>query len=409
MNTSTEHPATLSNAQANGTLSDRVRGLRLPTASEGGNRTTWLPWTLCLLLGVSTGVLAWKAFAPGQGAAASGKPADAAASGTKTGEVAASGDVALEAKGNIIPAHQIQVSPKVSGMVEELYIEEGRQFKQGETLAVLEKQNYQYAVDRARANLERARAQMEAARQRRDELQAGNRPEEIAAAKASLGEAEAQRDQLLLEWKRNRELKTGNALAAREYEQAEYAYKAMDQRAAKLRQDFELMAKGAREERRAAAAAELRQAEADVSHAEADLLTAQWNYDNCTVRAPVTGTILIKRAEKGNLVQPMAFSGSTSLCDMADLSDLEVELSIQERDIANVKVGQKCRIRPEAFQQRVYEGQVDRLMPIADRSKGAITVRAKVVLPKEEAQGTYLKPEMSVIVSFLKEQASNKK
>lgn len=380
------------------TLSDRVRGLRLPENSNGGG-WNWLPWTLCALLAVSTGVFAFRSFA--QPADASDKTKDAATE-TKTAGSAASGDVALEAKGYIIPAHQIQVSPKVSGMVEELYIEEGKSFKKGDTLAVLEKKNYEYAVDRAKAQQSRAQAALEAAKQRRDEIQKGNRPEEIEAAKAALSEAEAQRDQLQLEWKRNSGLKSGNALAIREYEQAEYAYKAQEMRAIKFRKEYDLMVKGPREERRAAAEAEVKQAEAEVKHAEAELRTAQWNYDNCTVVAPVSGTILVKRAEMGNLVQPMAFSGSTSLCDMADLADLEVELSIQERDISHVSVGQLCRIRPEAYQQRIYEGKVDRLMPIADRAKGAITVRVKVTLPKDEKQGSYLKPEMGVIVSFVK-------
>ncbi len=379
-------------------LSDRVRGLRLPENSSGGGRN-WLPWTLCAFLAVSTGVFAIRSM--GRPADPSAKSKDAAAEAKAAGS-ATSGDVALEAKGYIIPAHQIQVSPKVSGMVEELYIEEGKSFKKGETLAVLEKSNYEYAVDRARAQLGRALANLEAAKQRRDEIQSGNRPEEIEAAKAALAEAEALRDQFQLEWKRNSGLKFGNAVAMREYEQAEYAYKAQDMRAVKLRKEYDLMVKGAREERRAAAEAEVKQAEAEAKHAEAELRTAQWNLDSCTVVAPVSGTILVKRAEMGNLVQPMAFTGSTSLCDMADLSDLEVELSIQERDISHVSAGQLCRIRPEAYQQRTYEGKVDRLMPIADRAKGAITVRVKVTLPKDEKQGSYLKPEMGVIVSFMK-------
>ncbi len=42
-------------------------------------------------------------------------------------------------------------------------------------------------------------------------------------------------------------------------------------------------------------------------------------------------------------------------------------------------------------------------MPIADRAKGAIPVRVKLInVPKEE-EGVYLKPEMGVIVSFLKQ------
>ena len=60
-----------------------------------------------------------------------------------------SGDVALESKGYIIPAHQILVSPKVSGMVESLRIEEGLRVKKGEVLAKLESVDYQADCRRA--------------------------------------------------------------------------------------------------------------------------------------------------------------------------------------------------------------------------------------------------------------------
>jgi multidrug resistance efflux pump len=90
---------------------------------------------------------------------------------------------------------------------------------------------------------------------------------------------------------------------------------------------------------------------------------------------------------------------------MADLSDLEVDLNIQERDIARVRVGQKCRVRAEAFPERVYEGYVDRLMPIADRAKGALPVRVKIQVPPEE-EGVYLRPEMGAIVTFLSQTAT---
>ena len=97
----------------------------------------------------------------------------------------------------------------------------------------------------------------------------------------------------------------------------------------------------------------------------------------------------------------MAFNISASLCDLADLSDLEVDLSIQERDISKVFAGQKCQVRAKAFPDRFYDGVVDRLMPIADRAKGAIPVRVKIQVPREE-EGKYLKPEMGTVVTFLK-------
>ena len=143
------------------------------------------------------------------------------------------------------------------------------------------------------------------------------------------------------------------------------------------------------------------EAAADVNVAKARLRKALWRLDNCTIRRPIDGTILTKKAELGNLVNPLAF-GATSgaICEMADLADLEVELDITERDVSKVKKGMPCRVRAEAYPDRPYDGVVDRLMPIANRAKGAVPVRVKVRVPKDE-EGVYLKPEMGAVVSFL--------
>ena len=120
-------------------------------------------------------------------------------------------------------------------------------------------------------------------------------------------------------------------------------------------------------------------AKAEVMQAEADLAKAEWRLGNCTIVAPISGTILKKNAEEGNIVNPIAFNGSFSLCEMADLSDLEVDLSIQERDdLPACTKGRQCKVRAEAFPDRVYDGVVSRLMPIADRAKGAMPVRVKL-------------------------------
>jgi hypothetical protein len=58
----------------------------------------------------------------------------------------------------------------------------------------------------------------------------------------------------------------------------------------------------------------------------------------------------------------------------------------------------------EPFRQKHpggYAGRVSRLMPIADRAKGAVPVRVKIDIPDGEV-GEYLRPDMSVLVSFYK-------
>jgi multidrug resistance efflux pump len=194
-----------------------------------------------------------------------------------------------------------------------------------------------------------------------------------------------------------------DAMTQKEIEQARFAHDAMKRRVERLRFALKIMNRGAREEKRRAAESELKAAEADVEK-------AKWRWDNCIIRAPISGHILTKKAEKGNVVNPLAFSIAASLCEMADLGDLEIDLSIQERDIAQIEKGQLCTVMPEAFQNHEpfrklhphgYDGYVIRLMPIADRSKGAINVRVKVEIPKDEV-GKILKPEMSVVVLFQK-------
>jgi len=304
---------------------------------------------------------------------------------TATPPVAASGDVVLESKGYVIPAHQILVSPKVTGMVKELKLVEGMTVKEGDILAILESDEFQADYDRTQANLELAR-------QRLRELENGTRPDEIKQAEAELAEARAQLVDLEPNYRRAQELRQKNIVTEREVQTAESQYTATMRRVDRLQLGLALLREGPRIERIDAARAEVKQA-------EADLTKTAWRLGNCTIRAPVSGTILKKNAERGNIVNPMAFNGSFSLCELADLSDLEIDLSIQERDVSRVFTGQKCRIRAEAWPERSYEGFVSRLMPIADRAKGAIPVRVKVTVPAGE-QGQFLKPEMSAVVSF---------
>jgi HlyD family secretion protein len=393
-----------SSARPRGQLGDRVRSLRLSHLPE--RRTNYWNYVIGggLLLLLSVGAYSYRTrlqewLASGDvspPAAKATEPADTATTTLKpvatpltptAGAEPTKGEIALESKGHIVPAHQILVSPQVSGRIMSLDVEEGRRVTKGDVLAVLESTDYEADVARAKATV---RLQQEKLR----ELENGNRPEEIEQAEAELGEAAATLVQLTAEFKRSTDLRKNNSITAQQYELAESQYKAMQQKVQRLTSRLALLKIGERVER-------IEVAKAELAQAQADLVKAEWRLGNCTIRAPISGTILKKNAEEGNIVNPIAFNGSFSLCEMADLSDLEVDLNIQERDISAIEVGQKCRIRAEAWPDRVYHGVVDRLMPIADRAKGAVPVRVKVSVSADE-EGIYLKPEMGAIVTFLK-------
>lgn len=392
-------------------LKAKVASLRL-SSTEKRPLPSRLPWALCVVLVCSTLYFANRSqrpatavesttAAPGQPDAAppkDGAPANAVAPGgpaappgaptatpPSAGTKVAPDQIALESKGYIVPAQQILVSPKVSGMLVSLNIVEGRRVAKGDILAQIETTEYDADVARVKANLALATARLL-------ELENGSRPEEKDQARADLNEAEQNLVQLRAAWERARNLKMKKAISDGDYDQAETQFKATEQRVTRLRSALDLILNGPRQER-------IEQARAEVAQAQADLKKAQWRLDNTTVRAPISGTILKKNAEEGNIVNPVAFNGSFSLCDMADLSKLEVDLSINERDIGRVFTKQRCEVTADAYPNRKYVGVVDRVMPIADRAKGTVSVRVRLTIPAEE-EGIFLKPDMAALVRF---------
>lgn len=382
-------------------LSDRVQSLRLPDrVAARKSPFANIPWVLCAVLAGTTAYFALNQAPAGKQNPVAVNPSqqpmtptmpNKATPGTPVAPPKSDSDIALEGKGYIIPISLILVSPKVGGTVTELYIQEGKRVKKGELLAEIEDTEF-------RADRDRVKAQVEGAKHRLDELWK-YREKEISQAKAEMDDSIAQREQLFLEYKRAQSLKTISALAPKEYEQAESAYKSMDFRVERLKLAYDLLRQGPRDERIAAAKKE-------VAQWEAELTKAQWKFDNCQVVAPISGIILSKKAEKGNQVNPSAFSNglSASLCEMADLTKLEVDLSIAERDISKIFAGQKCKIRAEAYMDRYYEGVVSRVMPTADRAKGAVPVRVLIDVPVAE-EGQFLRPEMGAIVTFMNDKA----
>jgi multidrug resistance efflux pump len=394
---------------ANGELRNRVQQLRLDNqlgAKTGSGGASWLPWTLCAFLALTWAGVAVRSYrAAPHDSAAVAEPTTSP--GTKTTASAATasptteaGTIQLEVKGYLVPAQQIAVSPiDVGGRLIELNFVEGTRYPEGYVLAKIDAQSYEAARNESAAMLVAAKQRREAAEQKLAEM-TNIRTAEIEQVKAQIAEADALK--VLAEADYTRLMNSPTSRQERDKALADR--RTTVARLDKLRADLEILERG-RPAKIEAAKADVDAAKADVKAAEARLAQAEWRVKNCTIKAPITGTVLSKKAEMGNLVNPMAFSASTSgggaVCDMANLADLEADVKIPERDISKLKVGQPCRIRTDAYPNHVYDGRLDRIMPIANRSDNTVIVRVKVKLPDGEEPGTYLKPEMGAVVSFL--------
>jgi HlyD family secretion protein len=145
----------------------------------------------------------------------------------------------------------------------------------------------------------------------------------------------------------------------------------------------------------------LQSAEAQILQIEGARKTIQTWMDWCVIRSPVNGLVLEKLVDPNELVTPQTFGGtrgpSTSLVAVADLGDLQVELDINESDLAKVFIGQECVLMPRAFRDHKYKGSVVEIAPEASRQKGTLQVKVQIREPDR-----FLTPELSATVDFLK-------
>src|SRR5262245_23267347 len=135
------------------------------------------------------------------------------------------------------------------------------------------------------------------------------------------------------------------------------------------------------------------------AQAQADLNKTYLDWT--VIRSPINGVVLEKLVDANELVTPQSFGGtrgpSTALIAIADLKDLQVEVDLNEADLAKVDLNQFCRISPEAYPDKAYEGYVAEIAPEANRQKGTLQVKVQVKNPDR-----FLTPELTAKVEFLK-------
>jgi HlyD family secretion protein len=142
-------------------------------------------------------------------------------------------------------------------------------------------------------------------------------------------------------------------------------------------------------------------ARATLREAEGVAELARTYVDWCTIRSPINGVVVEKLVNPNELVMPQSFGGgrgpSTALLAMADPQDLQVEIDMNESDLAKVSLGQKCRVSPEAYPEKTYAGTVAEIAPEANRAKGTLQIKVQIHAPDK-----FLTPELSAKVEFLK-------
>jgi HlyD family secretion protein len=303
------------------------------------------------------------------------------------------GGVVLSASGYIVAHHKINLNSKVTGRVKWIGVEKGDKVKEGQILVRLEDDEFRAQYDQASGAAQNAKAFLE-------ELENGSRPEEIQQAQHNLDESRATLvdDKITLE--RTRNLYSQGVLSKQALDDATAKCEADQQRANSLDKAFQLAKLGPRREEIARARGALQQAQGQADYAKSLL-------DATVIRAPVTGTILERAAEKGELVTSgfasTAEGGPQGLVvSLADLNDLQVELDIAQDDFARLGPKQKGTITVDAYPDRKWDGVIAEISPQANRAKATVQVKVQILNPD-----AYLRPDMNATVKFLADEVKH--
>ena len=264
----------------------------------------------------------------------------------KPPSVAAANSV-LDASGYVVARRQATVSSKVTGKVEQVFIEEGMRVEEGQVVATLDDSTQQ-------AQLELALAQVDSAR-------------------AALAEIEAQLRNARLDRDRTRDLAGRDLASKSSLDTAEATY---DELAARLATGRE-----------------------NVDVAERNVALARDSLANMTIRAPFAGMVVTKNAQPGEMISPVSAGGGftrTGICTIIDTDSLEIEVDVNESYIQRVTAGQRVSAVLDAYPEWRIPAEVIAIIPTADRQKATVRVRVGFL----ERDDRILR-DMGVKVSFL--------
>jgi HlyD family secretion protein len=119
---------------------------------------------------------------------------------------------------------------------------------------------------------------------------------------------------------------------------------------------------------------DLEQAALDLANAEADVVAAQVSVENARiavddtdVRAPITGTVILKPVERGQVISSPTrdVAGGSPLMQMADLSEVRIRALIDETDIGKIRPGMSARVAVAAYPNQPFPGEVVKVEPQA--------------------------------------------
>ena len=243
--------------------------------------------------------------------------------------------VAISSTGTLSATSTVTVGSQISGQVTEILVDFNDRVTQGQVLARIDPKTYEAQIAQGNA--------------------------QIASARATLEQAQATQRNAALDYQRKAELVQRQLVARSD---VDLARAALDQ-----------------------ANAQVAAARAQIQQQTASTQTTRVNLDRTVIRSPVDGVVLTRSIEPGQTVA--ASLQAPELFTIAeDLSQMKIELAVDEADIGQVKPGQGVSFTVDAFPDRQFRGQVQQVRLAATTTNNVVTY--PVVVAVDNSDGTLL-------------------
>ena len=264
----------------------------------------------------------------------------------------------VSASGRIQPQTKVDITSEVSAQIISIFVKEGDLVERGQRLILLDTIQLQSDVSQARYSMDEITSRAEAAK-----------------AQFEIDKLESERQKKLYEQKLTSENAATNAQYM--FENSRANYQAML---------------------------------AQVETARARLDKANDNLTKTLIKAPMPGVVTFLSVEAGEIAQAQtAFTQGKTLMTIADLSVFEVEIDVDESEIAKILLGQKSKIKVDAFRDTSFEGSVVEIgnsATVANAGSDNYTTSFRVKVRFDKAEVTF-RPGMSATVDITTNKAEN--
>ena len=285
----------------------------------------------------------------------------------------------VAASGTVTPVTQVQVGTQVSGQIKELFADFNSEVKAGQLLARIDPEAFEYKLRQVQADLDSARASVMNA-------QANATAAHAAVSRVMVDLAEAQRS-----LQRNQELVAQNFISPVQLETS---------RAAVASHSASVKAAQAQVQ---VAQAQIASAQASVKQREALVAQAKVDIERTEIRSPVNGVVIKRSVELGQTVAA-SLQAPELFVIAQNLSDMQVQVAIDEADISRVKLNQPASFTVDAFAGRSFEGVVSQVRKAATNTQNVITYTVVVSFANREAR---LLPGMTANVRLVTDTREN--